>query len=127
MCRSGCKRQGYETPAVARQEVYAREPRPFTVWREQLVALLGLDPPAPQCRRELREPEVAIEAELVPAEALDAHDPDRPGPEPALTGEARDDLGGRHRLQPLELQRAAEPDQRARAPGAEAEPGELRR
>ena len=86
----------------------------------------GSAQPAPERRGELRQTEVACEPVLVSAEPFDADDPDRPGPEPALTFEPCGDGGRRLLLQPLQIERAAEPDQARGATGAEPEPAELR-
>src|SRR5439155_11160837 len=93
-------RQDYEPGAVARQQVDAREARPLLVGSEQLVRLLGLDPPAPERRRELDQAEVACEPVLVAAEALEADDADRPRAETAL---ALQPAGGRLGRKPLQL------------------------
>src|SRR5581483_1349255 len=79
---SGGMTQGYETSGEPGEEVHAREPAPFAVRREQLVRLLGLDPPAPERRGELRKPEIALQPVLVSAEALQADDAERPRAEP---------------------------------------------
>ena len=54
--------QAYESGVVSRQEIHAREPGPLAVGLEQGVGLLGLDPPSPERRGELHEPEIAREA-----------------------------------------------------------------
>src|SRR5579884_4412403 len=118
--------QDYESRVVARQQVDAREAGPFAVRREQLVGLLGLDAAPPELGAQLHQPEVACEPALVAAEALEADDADRPRAEPALAAEPLRDDVARHVLQLLELERAAEADERGAAACAEAEVAELR-
>src|SRR5204862_4959392 len=74
----------YEPGVVARQQVDAREPRPFPVGGEELVRLLRLAAPAPQLGGQLHEPEVPREPALVAPETLPAHDADPPPSEAAL-------------------------------------------
>src|SRR5438034_1611665 len=118
-------RQDYEPGVVARQEVDAREPRPLLVGREQLVRLLGLDPAAPERRGELDEAEVAREPVLVASETLEADDADRPRAETAFALQAPCCRVGREPFQLLELDRAAEADERGTPACAEAEVPEL--
>src|SRR5438034_915120 len=66
-------------------------------------------------------------AARVAAEPLHADDADRPGPEPARTLKPVRGRGGRLRAEALEVERAAEPDQRRASAGAEAEAPQLRR
>src|SRR5215472_11698946 len=73
--------QAYESGAVSRQQVHARDSCPVAVGGEQGVGLLGLDPPSPDLGGELDEAEIAGEAALVPAEALETDHTRRPGPE----------------------------------------------
>src|SRR6266550_260254 len=120
-------RQDYEPGAVARQQVDTREARPLPVGREQRVGLLGLDPPAPERGGELDEAEVAREPVLVAAKALEADDPDRPGAEPAFALEPLCGRAGREPLELLELERAAEADERGPPARPEAEVPELGR
>ena len=56
------------------EQIDAREPGPFAVRREEHVGLLRLDPAAPERRGELRQAEIAREAELVAAEPFEADD-----------------------------------------------------
>src|SRR5581483_7182038 len=119
--------QDYEAGPVARQQVHAREPRPLAVGGEQRVGLLRLDAPAPERGRELHEAEVAREAALVAPEPLQADDADRPRPQAGLAREPRGRGVGRQLLQPLELDRPAEPDERRGPAGAETEPPQARR
>ena len=63
-------------------------------------------------RRQLDEAEVADEPVVVAAEPFEADDADRPRPEAALALEPRRDGGGRDVVQPLELDRAADPHER---------------
>src|SRR5206468_1897573 len=114
-------RQGYETAPEPRQQVHAREPAPLAVGGEQDVGLLGLDPAAPEGRRELCQPEVAVEPVLVAPEALEADDAERPRPEAALAGQPGDDGVRRLLLQPLEVERPADTDERPGLAGAEPE------
>src|SRR5947208_1867308 len=108
-------RQDYEPGLVARQQVDAGEARPLLVGGEQLVRLLGLDPPPPERRGELDEPEVARESPLVAAEPLEADDADRPRPEAPLALESAGHGVGREVLELLELERATEADERRAA------------
>ena len=126
---SGCKGQGYETPCVPRQEVHAREAGPLAVGREQLVGLVGLDPAPPQRGGELREAQVAVEAVLVAAEALEADDAERPGAEPALAGEPGDDRGASggassSRGRSVRQSRTSAPPRRAPRPSLPSSAGE---
>ena len=114
-----CK--GTRPAAAPGEEVDAREAGPLAVWLEQDVGLLGLDPPAPERGGELDEAEIARQAALVPAEPFERDDADRPRAEAALALEAPRDDVGRQLLQPLEVEPAAEPDERGAAPRAEAE------
>src|SRR5581483_11457399 len=109
------------------EEVHAREPGPLAVRVEELVRLLGLNEAAPERRGELREPEIPLQAVLVAAETFEADDAKRPGAEAALAPEPCDDRGGRLSLQPLQVERAAQADECAGAPRAEAVPGDLGR
>src|SRR5262245_61976010 len=117
--------QAYESGAIARQEVDARQPGPFLVRSEQRIGLLGLDPAPPERGGELDEPEVAREPALVAAEAVQADDADGPRPEAALAEQPGGDRLGRVRLQRLEVEAAAEADECRAAARAEAEPLEL--
>ena len=63
---------------------------------------------------------------LVAAEPLEADDADRPRAEAALALQPRRDRVGRLRLQPLEVERAAEPDERRGAGARRARARELR-
>src|SRR4051794_10880451 len=119
--------QGYDARVMPRQQVHAREPGPLAVRLEQLVRLLGLDPSPAERRHQLGEPEVAREAALEPSEPLEADDADRPRAETALALEPpRDDIR-RQGFKRLEVERAADADERRAAPRAEAEVAELRR
>ena len=64
---------------------------------------------------------------LGPAEPLQADDARRPGAEARLARETLDDGVGRKVVQPLEVDRAAEPDESGRAAGVEAELAQLGR
>ena len=75
----------------------------------------AFDRPAAQRPEELHEPEVADEPVVEAAEPLEADDADRPRPEPALAFEPRGDHRCRDAAQPLELERAAQPDERGAA------------
>src|SRR3954451_20753566 len=66
--------QLYESGPIARQQIDTRKAGPLPVRLEQDVGLLGLDAPPPELTRELDEPEIAREAPLVAAEALQADD-----------------------------------------------------
>src|SRR5438876_5686878 len=113
-----------EPPRV--EEVDPREPGPLAVGLEQLGGLPRLDAAAPQRGAQLDEPEVADEPALEPPQPLDADEADRPGPEPALALEAIGRGRCRQRTQPLEVEGAAEPDERRASPRAQPEPAELR-
>src|ERR1700722_19057028 len=117
--------QAYESGVVSRQQVHAREPGPLAVGLEQHVALLGPDGPPGERRGELDEAEIAGEPALAAAEPLDADDADRPRADAALTQQARGAPLGRLAAQRLEVERAAEPDERRAAAGAEAQAREL--
>src|SRR5262249_11357319 len=93
--------QAYDPAGMARQQVHAREAGPLAVRGEERVGLLGLDVPAPERRGELHEAQVAREAALVPAEALEADDADRPRAQASLALEAAGGGLGRVRLQAL--------------------------
>ena len=85
----------------------AGEPLPLLVRREQLGRLAGLDPAAAERREQLDEPEVADEAVVVAAEPLERDHADRPGADPALAAEPREDDLGVVLAEPLEVERAA--------------------
>src|SRR5437764_7701995 len=119
------ERQEPEPPRV--EEVDPREPGPLAVGLEELCCLPRLDAAAPERGAQLHEPEVADEPALEPPQPLDADEADRPGPEPALALEAIGRGRCRQRAQPLEVEGAAEPDERRASPRAQPEPAELRR
>src|SRR5262245_45326420 len=117
--------QAYEPGPIGRQQVHAREPGPLLVRCEQHVRFLGLDATPPERGRELDEAEVARQSALVAPEPLEADDAHRPGAEAALAQQAASDRLGRVRSERLEVERAAEADERGAPPRAEAEALEL--
>src|SRR5581483_11678281 len=93
---------------------------------EQLVRLLGLGTAAPQRGHELDEPQVAGEPALVAPEPVQADDADRPRAEPRLAEQPPCHRVGGLPPQALEVERAAEADERrgaARAQAEAAQPG----
>jgi hypothetical protein len=110
--------QAYESGVVSRQQVDARESGPLAVGLEQHVALLGFQAPPGERGGELHEPEIARKAALATSEALDADDADRPRADPALAQQPCGDERRRLALQPFEVERAAQPDERRAASGA---------
>src|SRR5436190_5677551 len=108
------------------QEIDAGEAGPLAVRLDQLGRLPRLDPPAAHRREQLHEPEVADEPALVPAEALEADDADRPRADPRLAREPRGCGVRRHSAQTFELKRAAETDEGAGPRAAETERPQLR-
>src|SRR3954465_220461 len=118
-------RQCDQPGAVGVEQVHARETGPLAVGLEQLGRLPTLDPTATQRGAELHEPEVGDEPAVVAAEALQEDDPYRPRPEPALSQQP---VGGGIAwpvAQPLQLDRAADADERGAAAHAEAQPPQL--
>ena len=59
---------------------------------------------------------------VVASEALEADDADRPRPEAALAREATDDRLRRLVVEPLQVERAAEPDEGSTAPTLKSGP-----
>src|SRR4051794_9827638 len=112
---------------VAGEHVHAREALPLPVGLEQLRGLPELDLAPAQLAQELDEAEIADEPVVVPAESLEADDADRPGPEAALPVEPGCDDRRRDLVQPLQLDRAAEADERGAAAGVQSGCAELRR
>ena len=115
-----------QTPGEPAQQVDARETLPLLVGLEQRRRLVRLDPAAPQRLAELEQAEVADEAALVAAEPLERDHADGPRADAALAQQPRCDCIDRQRLQPLEIERAAHPDERGAAARVQAEPPELR-
>src|SRR3954454_2060552 len=112
---------------VTGEHVHAREAFPLSVGLEQLRGLPELDLASAQLAQELDEAEIADEPVVVSTESLEADDADRPGPEAALPVEPRRDDRGRDMVQPLQLDRAAEADERGAAAGVQAGGAQLRR
>src|SRR4051812_13315121 len=73
-----------EALRVAGEQVDTREPGPFAIRLQQLGGLPTLDAPAAHRSQQLDQAQVALEASLEPAQALQADDADRPGSEAAL-------------------------------------------
>ncbi len=120
--------QAYESGVVSRQQVHAREPGPLAVGLEQGVGLLRLDAAPGERGGELDEAEIAGEPALVAAEALRGR---RRRPTRGRR-RARARAGARRRsvgvpAQRLEVEGAADADERGAAAGAEPEPRELGR
>src|SRR5581483_1500429 len=119
--RSSCTPPGYVTGVEGGEHVDAREPGPLAVGLEQLVRLLGLGTAAPQRGHELDEPQVAGEPALVAPEPVQADDADRPRAEPRLAEQPPCHRVGGLPPQALEVERAAEADERRGAARAQAE------
>src|SRR5436189_3884705 len=88
----GALRDRHETEPVGREQVDAREARPFAVGLEELRRFPRLDPAAAHGGAELDEAEVAGDPALEAAEPFEADHAYRPGAEPALPLEP---VGGR--------------------------------
>ncbi len=108
-----------------RQQVDAGEARPVTVRLEQLIGLRRFDGATAKCRAELHQAEVACQAALAPAEPFEADHAYRPRAESTLAPEALGDGCGRNRVQALEVETSAEPDERRTTAGVQAELSQL--
>src|SRR6185437_14824702 len=123
----GCprSRQRDQAAAEAGEEIDAREAGPLAVRLEQLRRLPALHGAAAQRAQELDEPEVADEPVLEAAESLEADDNGRPRAEAALALDPADDRVGRQVVEPLELEAAAQTDDRRASPLVEPEPSQF--
>ena len=87
--------------------------------------LVDLDPAAPERRAELDEAEVADEPVAEAPEPFERDHAERPRAEPALAQQPRLDRLDRSAAQPLEVERAADADERRGPVRREAEPAQL--
>src|SRR5581483_5920854 len=113
--------------AEAGEKVDARDTGELAVRLEQLRRLPALDRAPADRAQELDETEVADEAVIPAAEALEADDADRPRPEPPLPLEPSHDRVRRPALQSPDLNRAAEADECCGAARVETQLSQLRR
>src|SRR5581483_8730044 len=128
VCLGGSGRVEGEQPAAeAGEKVDARDTGELAVRLEQLRRLPALDRAPADRAQELDETEVADEAVIPAAEALEADDADRPRPEPPLPLEPSHDRVRRPVVQSLELDRAAEADECCGAARVETQLSQLRR